>query len=41
MTDNMSSKAWANKVCTSSLRGQLLLSVHAALFRRSHIDFPP
>jgi hypothetical protein len=39
MTDNMSSKAWANKVCTSSVRGQMLLSVYAALLRRSHIGF--
>jgi hypothetical protein len=39
LTDNMSSKAWANKVCTSSVRGQMLLSIYAALLCRTYIGF--
>ena len=35
----MSSKAWANKVCTSSVRGQMLLSVYANLLCRTYIGF--
>ena len=39
LTDNMSSKAWANKVCTSSVRGQMMLSIYAALLCRTYIGF--
>jgi hypothetical protein len=38
-TDNMSCKAWANKVAASSRRGQLLLQLFSELLRRADIGF--